>query len=724
MSDEGNKPSGAESPEPVVVNGTSEEDKSAYRPPDIDADMKEMERRKRVEAIMNSKIFREELEKIIEQQMREGGPGSGTLLQQISEMMGASTSWRGSMLFRGGGCAIPINDIRGVDTIAYAKGEKMMRCKLAALYRIVDLFGWSQNIYNHITLRVSHDHAHFLINPFGMLYHEITASSLIKVELQGQVVEPGTTNLGVNIAGFTLHSAIHASRPDLKCIVHLHVPSVVAVSSLKCGLLPVCQEAAIIGEVSYHEYNGILIDATEKDLIIRNLGPFNKVLFLRNHGVVCCGETVEEAFLNTYYTVLACESQMKIMPLGLDNVIMMSDEARKRAFETARHGGGGVNSQEEGVVNTEVKPEGRRERKWRYGEQEFEALMRALDNAGYRTGYMYRQPLIKNDVPRPKYDVELPPAVSSLGYLLEEEELYKNNPNWKKFMEGRRGFEKTRWLNSPNVYQKVEVLETGTPDPRKITKWVAEGSPTHSTPVKIEHSLQFVPKNTDPKEFKKLQQQIKDNRRAGGISAGPQSQILEGVSWEEAKQVQDASMSSTGDQVILVGAASKGIIQRDFQHHAVVYKTPYAKNPFDSVTNEDIEEYKQEVQRKQRGDGDGPASLDESTPIVSPVADTDEDSRDAGRPQVLQIETKQVPRASKPEVVQSDGDAAVNGEQEAHSSHEPVSNNQQQQQGSPVKDISTEDSSSKATEKKKKKKGLKTPSFLKKKKEKKKTDES
>lgn len=142
-----------------------------------------------MEAIMNSKIFREELEKIIEQQMREGGPGTGTLLQQISEMMGAATSWRGSMLFRGGSCVIPINDIRGVDTIAYAKGEKLMRCKLAALYRIIDLFGWSQNIYNHITLRVSHDHAHFLINPFGMLYHEITASSLIKVDVQVKTVE-------------------------------------------------------------------------------------------------------------------------------------------------------------------------------------------------------------------------------------------------------------------------------------------------------------------------------------------------------------------------------------------------------------------------------------------------------------------------------------------------------------------------------------------------------
>ena len=144
-----------------------------------------MERRKRVESIMGSKIFREELEKIIEQQMRDGGPGSGTLLQQISDIMGAGTSWKGSMLFRGGSsCMIPINDIRGVDNIAYAKGEKIMRCKLAALYRIADMYGWSQNIYNHITLRVHHDHDHFLINPFGMLYSEVTASSLVKVDVQ------------------------------------------------------------------------------------------------------------------------------------------------------------------------------------------------------------------------------------------------------------------------------------------------------------------------------------------------------------------------------------------------------------------------------------------------------------------------------------------------------------------------------------------------------------
>ncbi len=125
---------------------------------------------------------------------------------------------------------VPINDIRGLEGMGYTKSEKQLRCKLAAAYRLVDLFGWAQNIYNHITVRLSQDTEHFLLNPYGMLYGEITASSLVKVDMQGSVVESGTTNFGVNVAGFMLHSAIHAARPDIKCILHLHVPSVVAVS--------------------------------------------------------------------------------------------------------------------------------------------------------------------------------------------------------------------------------------------------------------------------------------------------------------------------------------------------------------------------------------------------------------------------------------------------------------------------------------------------------------
>ncbi|KAG8235013.1 hypothetical protein J437_LFUL015676 [Ladona fulva] len=657
--------------------------------------MKEMERRKRVEMIMNSRLFREELERIIELQLRDGSAPAG-LLQQISDMMGVSGSrMQSTNMFRNSNCLVPINDIRGVESMAYAKGEKLLRCKLAAVYRLMDLYGWTQGIYNHITARLNQDQEHFLVNPFGVLYHEVTASSLVKVDMQGQAVEQGTTNFTVNVAGFTLHSAIHAARPDIKCIIHVHTPSVLAVSSLKCGLLPLCQEAVVIGDVSVHQYFGGVFDSEEREKIARDLGPMSKVMFLTNHGVVCLGETVEEAFFNVMNTVMACETQVKMMPMGIDNLILISDESRKQVYEAARRAGGAPDPSkqhhEEGKGEGDAKIE-KREKRWRVGELEFEALMRMLDNAGFRTGYLYRRPLIKSEPPKPRNDVEVPPAVSSMGYLFEEEELYKMG-HLKKYLDGRKTHDRTRWLNSPNVYQKVEVLETGTPDPKIITKWVdanaeewvAEGSPTHSTPVKIDSALQFVPKNTDPREFKKLQQQIKDNRRADKITSGPQSHILEGVSWEEAKKLQDANITVTGDQVILVGAASKGIIQRDFQHNAMVYKAPYSKNPFDAITDEELEEYKKIVEKKSKGltddedqseseplssslqtsrpGEDSTVSVDgtrgargiksPASPPTSPISETEEESRD--EPRFLRIETKQVPRPSQAEVVQSDG---------------------------------------------------------------------
>jgi adducin len=117
----------------------------------------------------------------------------------------------------------------------------------------------------------------------------------------------------------------------------------------------------------------------------------------------------------------------------------------------------------------------------------------------------------------------------------------------------------------------------------------------------VDDALQFVPKNTHPKEFKKKQKEIKENRKQGGLSAGPQSHILEGVSWDEAMHMQEG-VTTTTDGVVMVGAASKGIIQRDFQHNAVVYRTPYAKNPFDQVTDQDLDEYRQTVEKKQRGE--------------------------------------------------------------------------------------------------------------------------
>ena len=284
----------------MVANGISNQREEEYdeaiipRPPDIEQDMKEMERRKRVKMIIESQIFKDELERIIESQMNEGYlPSTLSALQAVTDKTGLG----GLNNIFGHNTAIPINDIRGVDAFKYDKNEKNLRCKLASVYRLVDLYGWSQIIYNHITVRVDQQHEHFLINPFGLQYPEITASSLIKIDLQGNVIDPGTTNLNFNRAGFVLHSAIHAARPDIKAIIHLHHAPCVAISCLKHGLLTICQEAAIIGDVSYHDYKGLAIDENLRDLVARDLGPVNKVLILRNHGVITCGKFSDKIYL-------------------------------------------------------------------------------------------------------------------------------------------------------------------------------------------------------------------------------------------------------------------------------------------------------------------------------------------------------------------------------------------------------------------------------------------
>lgn len=400
-----------------ISEGLDEDERNKMRPADIDADVREMERRKRVESIMNSRLFREELERIIETQLKDGVGTSG-LMQQISDMMGVSK--HAGNTFKNSNCVVPINDIRGIEAMGYGKGEKILRCKLAAVYRLIDLYGWMRDSSTLITARLNQDDEQFLVNPYGMLFHEITASSLIKVDMQGNVVEQGTTNFPVNITAYSLHAAIHAARPDIKCIIYVHTPAVVAISATKAGILPLTQESAVIGEVSVHPYLGGLHDPEEKEKIARNLGPINKVLLLTNQGAVCCGETIEEALFNARNTVLACEAQLKLMPIGVDNLVLLPDEARKKFYDDARKPPESTPRPDQPTIL-----EGKVERKWRVGGVEFEALMRMLDNAGFRTGYIYRHPLVKGEPPKPKNDVEIPPAVSSLGYILEEEELYR-----------------------------------------------------------------------------------------------------------------------------------------------------------------------------------------------------------------------------------------------------------------------------------------------------------
>ncbi|OQV25945.1 Protein hu-li tai shao [Hypsibius exemplaris] len=574
--------------------------KEMQRPADVSEDLQEMKRRERVTMVLKSQAFRDELESVIHDAMKDGGnPTSLLALQQISELILPQNRFNQTGLLNApnsgpgprGASIVPIADIRGVDALNYTKGEKLLRCKLAALYRLVDLQGWTQGIYNHITVRISQEHDHFLINPFGMLYNEISASSLVKVDLSGQIVDSGSTSLGINLAGYLLHSAIHGARPDVRCVIHFHTGPCAAVSSMKAGLLPISQEAAVLGEISYHDYEGILVDDSERDRIIRSLGPYNKVMVLRNHGVVACGATIEEAFHYAFNLHAACEVQVRAMSAGLDNLILMDKEVQRKVWAVVNKPGG-VDSGGEG------------KKKWRLGEMEFEGWMRMLDNMGYRTGYIYRNPLLRNDQQgrlRTNQDVEIPPAVSSLANGLDEDGI---GSLLKEYLERKKGLEKVRWLNTPNAYQKVELLETGTSDPKKVTKWVQDGtSPSPGgTPIKVS-SLQFSPAGTDVREFRQKQQQMKDKRNQGIISSGPESRVLEGVSWDDANQMPDAQLSGSGERLITVGAVSKGIIKRDQQHNVGAYQATYQRNPFDSNTPEEVEQYLLEVERKKQPGG-------------------------------------------------------------------------------------------------------------------------
>lgn len=135
---------------------------------------------------------------------------------------------------------------------------------------------------------------------------------------------------------FLLHSAVHATRPDIRCIIYVGFSSVVAVSALKCGLLPLTRDAVVLGEIAVHTYTGGIYEPEEKEKLIRSLGPNSKILLLTNHGALCCGETIEEAFFAAYHIIQACEAQLKLLPLGLDNLILIPEETRKAIYDESR----------------------------------------------------------------------------------------------------------------------------------------------------------------------------------------------------------------------------------------------------------------------------------------------------------------------------------------------------------------------------------------------------
>ncbi|ARB45360.1 MULTISPECIES: class II aldolase/adducin family protein [Alloalcanivorax] len=195
------------------------------------------------------------------------------------------------------------------------EAEWEVRKDLAAAYRLVSLYGWEDLVFTHLSARVPGPEHHFLINPYGMLFDEITASSLVKVDQDGEIVDPGATNR-VNPAGFTIHSAVHMAREEAGAVLHLHAADGVAVSAHKNGLLPLSQTAMLcLDHLSYHDFEGVALNLDERERLVKDLGDKNLML-LRNHGTLSVGQDVGEAFTYMYFLMKGCEIQVRAMAQG------------------------------------------------------------------------------------------------------------------------------------------------------------------------------------------------------------------------------------------------------------------------------------------------------------------------------------------------------------------------------------------------------------------------
>ena len=218
-----------------------------------------------------------------------------------------------------------------------SEAEWKARVDLAALYRLVALHGWDDMIFTHISARIPGPEHHFLINPYGMFFGEMTASALVKIDLDGNIIQE--TPYFINPAGFTIHSTIHAAREDAQFVMHLHSDQGVAVSAHKDGLLPLTQHALIVlPRLAYHDYEGIALNLDERERLVADLGD-KKTMLLRNHGTLSVGATAAECWLGMFFLERACKQQVMALSIGRENVLLAPDAAQA---EVRGQTGGGM----------------------------------------------------------------------------------------------------------------------------------------------------------------------------------------------------------------------------------------------------------------------------------------------------------------------------------------------------------------------------------------------
>jgi ribulose-5-phosphate 4-epimerase/fuculose-1-phosphate aldolase len=263
--------------------------------------------------------------------------------------------------------------MRTTSTSARASGgarispeERLLRVELAGLYRIIDHLGWSELIWTHTTVRVPGPEHHFLINPYGLRFDEVRASNLVKVDLDGQRVDGGGgADAEVNPAGFVIHSSIHMSREDARCVMHTHTTAGMAVAALDCGLLPIGMYAlGFDGGVSYHDFEGPSVERGERERLAGDLGR-NQIMILRNHGLLTCGRTIAQAFVRMYRLERACQVQLAAQATGA-KLIVPPDAVREVSARLSDD-------------FLEIDGEGGKGRYSARANPEFAALMRLMD---------------------------------------------------------------------------------------------------------------------------------------------------------------------------------------------------------------------------------------------------------------------------------------------------------------------------------------------------------
>ena len=217
-----------------------------------------------------------------------------------------------------------------------SKEEWEVRVKLAACYRLVAHYGWDDLVYTHISARVPGPGHNFLINPYGVMFDEVTASSLVKVDIDGNIMLDN--GYAINPAGFTIHSAIHAARENAGCVLHLHTVAGVGVSAQKDGLLPITQTAMVFtNQVAYHDYEGIALNLDERERLVRDLGE-KDVMMLRNHGTLTVGRDVPGAFSVMFFLERACQMQIAALSAGHDRINWPSKAATDTVEQQGRYG--------------------------------------------------------------------------------------------------------------------------------------------------------------------------------------------------------------------------------------------------------------------------------------------------------------------------------------------------------------------------------------------------